>query len=72
MTFEEVEQHVASCPCPELKSGASVGLADVCGMYHSARPVLVFAIAMLFWAPQAWKDRANQLLAVLDSVCPLQ
>jgi hypothetical protein len=64
LSIEAIDAHIANQGItPESLSGL-----DVCGVYRTVRPVLVFAKTLLFFKP-AWQPILQGFIDAVDKMC---
>lgn len=68
MNTEEIDNHVDE---HEAAINANTKAINLCDLYNGVRPVLKFAVALLFWKPK-WQKVLNDFLAHLDVACPVE
>ena len=67
MSIEEIDAHISQ-QAKALNTKDFAGL-DLCKIYKTVRPVLVFVKALLFFKP-AWQAILQGFIDSLDKMCP--
>lgn len=67
MTIEEIDAHLSKKGFTGGKESL-VGL-NLCAIFKTVRPILVFAKTLLFFKP-AWQAILQSLIDALDQSCP--
>lgn len=67
MNVNEIDAHVDA----HLAESANMDMKaiNICNVYRAARPVIMFAKALLFWKPK-WQAVVTALVEQLDITCP--
>jgi hypothetical protein len=69
LSIEEIDAHIAQT-APKFQAEGFAGV-NLCGIYKTVRPILVFVKGLLFFKP-AWQAILQSLIDALDASCSNQ
>lgn len=67
MTIQEIDEHIEKSE--QLASSENLQAINICGIYATVRPVLVFAKSVLSFVKPKWATVIDTFISTVDVFC---